>query len=125
MEPPKASDPDVVAGQSETSLHIRDSPPSYQLADTTEVDIPTDDNGVITLFQKHNYKVELRVGMKGSSLHPVVSAFSTDAGPISVDQRFLSPSFRKNSIRRQVTSKIGFEPADPHQRHHQAGGSFG
>lgn len=81
LEQRNASDPDVVAVQTETSVDICNDTPSYSLADTTDLEIPTDNDDIVALFQKPNYMVCISVGKHHFFLHPFVSTFDNGAVP--------------------------------------------
>lgn len=92
---PSAPHPDVVAVETETSVDIRKDTLSYPFADTTLLDIPTDDHECIgALLKKHSYKVCFSVEMHHSSLHPVDSTFDTGTIWNVVHRSFLRPSWR-------------------------------
>lgn len=73
LKPLDASDPDVIAFQTEAYVGICNDTPSYPLADTTDLDIPTDDNYIIAY--SNNTTVTIRSALTLECIiHPYIQS---------------------------------------------------
>lgn len=73
LSPTKASCPDVVAVQSDTTSQISNSTSSVLSTDESDTKTPINDQNTLALFRKRNYKVCLYVRIHHPSLHSVIS----------------------------------------------------
>lgn len=79
--------------------------PSRSFPNATNLDILAEDDEIVELFQKGNYKIPLTVRMHQSSLHAILPTVDTGVGPNLVDRSFLCPSWRKH-IRSSVKLRL-------------------
>lgn len=118
---PNASPLDVVLVQAESSLNIRNNTLPHLSADTSDLNLSTDDDAIVALSQEQNYKVRLTVSRHNSSLNPIFSKFNSSAVPDFLDRSFLHLS-KRNHIRLVV--KLILKSTDLYRKNRQADSTF-